>query len=138
METIYRLAEEEDYPKLIDKYDAEYRFGWPTVVAVRGDEYRGMLGTIEDDDFVVAGPFYADTPMVMIRVATAYENIMKMLNVHKYYFFILKENEHWLKQMRKFPAMVERLDMDTEDRVWFEHEIQYPEGVRYQYSMEMH
>ena len=138
MATIYRLAQEAEMPRLLAQYAFDDLPVFPTLVADRDGQFMGVLGTLSEKEFIISGPFYADSPIVMINLLKAYRNTMRLLGVDKYYFFVDKTNERWLKQVRKLKIMVERVDLETEDLVWFETYIDYPYGVRYKFPREVH
>lgn len=135
--TNYRLAKGEDIPKLVDQYALEFPLEFPTVVADHDGEFRGMLGTT-DDEFLISGPFYADSPMVMIKLLKAYRNVMRLLGVESYYFSVEKTNKDWLAQVRRLSMMKEREEFETDELIWFETSIDYPYGIKYKFPKEVH
>lgn len=136
--TNYRLANDDEMPKIYEAYDITNPMGWPVVIAEDKGKIKGVLGTLDDEDFIISGPFFAENGIVMIRLVKAYRNVMRLLGANKYYFFVEKSNERWLKQVRRLKMMVEREDMEQEDLVWFETYIDYPYGIKYQFPSEVH
>ena len=62
-------------------------FGFPTVVAERGGKVIGFVATRPDERAVIAGPLVIEggpNPFVFLRLAEAYENVLRAAGVKAY------------------------------------------------------
>lgn len=63
-------------------------FGFPTIVAERDGKVIGFVATKPDDRAVIAGPLVIEgekgNPFVFLRLAEAYENVMRLVGVKVY------------------------------------------------------
>lgn len=67
--------------------------GWPTVVAEENGEVVGFVGTYPREDALVAGPLVikgSKRPWVFLRLAEAYEVILRTAGVKLYFHTIDK------------------------------------------------
>ena len=98
-ETTYRLWKDTDRAALWELGVEETEF--PTVVAERDGEIIGCLATQEEPSCVVAGPLVVKDGRLKaicgIRLAEAYENVLRAAGVTTYYFCIDREHEAWIK-----------------------------------------
>lgn len=70
---------------------------YPTIMAYRGEELVGVLGTKPSDQAVICGPLYVKTPapvgaFVAERLINVYEGMLSALGVQSYVFYIDKKN----------------------------------------------
>ena len=78
--------------------------GWPTVVAERDGEVIGFCSTIPANDAIWAGPLVIEggrNPFVFIRLAEAYENVMRAAGVKVFLHGIRKDNMRHVVMMEK-------------------------------------
>ena len=110
MKTSYRIAEQKDYKvchKLLrESVLPDCPLHWPTVVAERDGKILGFLSTQTNQGFIEAGPLVVSDEIsvkafIALRLAEAYENILKLSGIHTYYFGIEKEREEWIEVIKK-------------------------------------
>ncbi len=122
---IYRLAEKDEIPEVIDLWEQPIRIGWPVVVAVDDGKIVGYLATQDRDDAVVAGPIFMKPEhqgIPTLRMIEAYENLLSCLKIQKYLFFVDKEETPtWLDIVKRSGAY--RMIDDTTHNVWFERTL---------------
>jgi hypothetical protein len=122
-ETTYRLSTDTDRPALWELGVEETAF--PTVVAERGGEIIGCLATQEESSAVVAGPLVVKDgrlkAIAAIRLAEAYENVLRLVGVNGYYFCIDIEHEGWVKSAMRMGTF--KLHSDEGHQLVFWREI---------------
>ena len=96
METKYRLLLSDD--PLLDKLDEYFEqkglevnavIGWPSIVALRGDEIVGVIATQFNRKMVICGPIHSNSPKVAIKLLCLYEDYLTGVGVTCYWFSIL-------------------------------------------------
>lgn len=75
-------------------------FGFPTVYAVRDNAIMGFLGTLRAKGQIVAGPLVTDPTLkkpvfITLRLAEAYEQILRQAGVTSYRLGIAKDRPEW-------------------------------------------
>lgn len=128
-ETIYRLAySSKDYQRchalVRVQGEEDFPFSWPTIMALRGDVLRGILGTVPSEHAVVAGPLVV-TParplITIIRLIEAYELVLWKAGVRSYYFRVLMpQGKPWLALLDK-AGLMPYAQEDT--GVWFRRQM---------------
>ncbi|MCI0527790.1 MAG: hypothetical protein L0Y56_10155 [Nitrospira sp.] len=71
---------------------------YPTLMAYRHGKLVGVLGTRPSDKAVISGPLYVNVPapqgaFVALRLAEAYEGILRTLGITMYVFSVDKRNK---------------------------------------------
>lgn len=84
----------------------EVAFGYPTVLAVRGEALVGFLGTLKAKKAIVAGPLVVDPTLkrpvlTMLRLVEAYEEVLRASGVSSYVFGIDSDNLAWREIVHK-------------------------------------
>lgn len=108
MPTIYRLArpggEYNTLYKLMEREGlARSKLGWPTVVAERDGEIIGFLSTHTDGDLILAGPLVirgGRNPFTFVRLAEAYENMLRLASIRLYFFNVEKSNSAQVERVK--------------------------------------
>src|ERR671914_1764118 len=111
-ETHYRLAHSpRDYARchaLLRQHGPVVKLGWPTVLAERRGEVLGFVSTRPDQRVIVAGPLVVNgTPrpgIVVMRLADAYDRVMRKAGVTSYLFHVEPGNARWLEMLRDLGA----------------------------------
>lgn len=95
---LYALAKRAGYrPRIGD-------FQFPTVVAERAGKVIGFVATQPGQEAVVAGPLVIDggpNPFVFLRLADAYENVLRQAGVKVFLHTIDKERPEHVKMMER-------------------------------------
>lgn len=79
-------------------------FTFPVVVAVRDGEIIGFVATQPRDDAIVAGPLVIEggpNPFIFLRLAEAYENVLRAAGVKVYLHTIDKGREKHVEMMER-------------------------------------
>jgi hypothetical protein len=129
---IYNLvATEEEYRKAYDFLREEEckhkRLSFPTIVKKnREDVIEALIGTIESDKAVIAGPMLVHDKgqrpgFTVIRLIEAYEGVLTSMGISSYIFRVDKEN-------RKFSHNIEMAELvdifaETSKSIWYKKEI---------------
>jgi len=98
--------------------------GWPVVVAEEDGRVIGFLGTYPQEDVLMAGPLVIEGSkrmFVFLRLAEAYENVLRAAGVTQYLFTVEKSNEKHLKRIEGFEGVTKV--RETDDRVSFVRKI---------------
>lgn len=120
-ETTYSIPLPQDVEDARLKYSLP-EFSEPAVVAKRGGEIVGVIGSHYMGDMHIAGPFVADSPLIALRLSLLYEEILRQCGASKYVFSVKKDNP-WIR-------IVERLNFtpikDDGVSVWFKRDLLWP------------
>lgn len=126
--TFYRLADSFDIPACNELMETNFGQSWPlgfpTVVAVREGEIIGMLSTNPECTWaLMAGPLALKRPsfVTVMRLAEAYEVVLRKMGVTRYCFFISAWNQHWLKQASTVATQIRSNDKN----LFFERLLPY-------------
>jgi hypothetical protein len=107
-DTTYRLAHApRDYARchtLMREEGPPVKLGWPTVLAERDGKVIGFVSTQPRRDALVAGPLVLNgTPrpgIVVMRLAEAYDLVMRKAGVTSYLFHVDTDNAKWLEILK--------------------------------------
>lgn len=131
--TSYRLADNpRDYAAchaiMRENGSRDWDLHWPTVVAVRDREVIGFLSSNKVDWCVMAGPLEMKNPSAItaLRLAEAYENVMRWLGVERYCFFIARSNQRWLDSAFRLGFIPIRAN---DENVFFERILSYEQRL---------
>lgn len=127
-DTDYHLAKNpREYRRcrtLLSKEGISQTLSYPTVFAERGGEVIGVLGTIPNNDMIVAGPLVirteGNTAILALRLIEAYELVLKSSGVKFYNFGIETTQETWISAAVRAGA-VKRTEVDG--TVWFQKDV---------------
>lgn len=121
MTTIYKIAEDQDFARILSAFELTERLASPTVFAEKDGKIIGFLSTHDNPRSVVAGPFVAKSSVVALRLVQIYEAILNTLGVGVFWFHVERGNDYYLK-------IVERIggyEMIEEDErgFWFRRRL---------------
>jgi hypothetical protein len=103
MNTTYRIALEDDWPRLSEYDPRGHEFGFPTVLAERDNAIVGLMASRPGRrDQIECHAIKANTSFVALRLMEAYESILRAFEIPGYCFTVEKEE-------RVFWAAIERL-----------------------------
>lgn len=100
-------------------------FGFPTVYALRGNAIVAFLGTLKTKGQVICGPLVTDPTLkkpifVALRLAEAYEQVLRQAGVTSYRLGVAKDRPEW-------SAAVHRAGFQpyatTETDTWYERTL---------------
>lgn len=101
----------------------EQRLSWPVVVAERNDKLIGFLGTWDTANAIIAGPTVIDggrNMVVYLRLAEAYDNVMRLARISSYVFTVAKSNSAHVERVKR--VGIKQIGEDAE-QVWFKREL---------------
>jgi len=128
--TDYKLAKSgHDYASchsFLRRFDQQTpHLTFPTVMAERGNELIGVLGTKKSRKAVVAGPLYVEVPgnyaFVTLRLIEAYENILRHLGIRTFLFSIWQHQPTWVKMVTDLGCIP--YENGADGKVWFKREL---------------
>lgn len=99
---------------------------FPSVVARRGREVIGVIGTTPTDSGIVAGPIHVkvngNQAFVLKSLITSYENVLKRTGVTMYNF-CTDEDTGWAKIWSRTPEICTKISEEESGRVWFRRKL---------------
>lgn len=120
MTTIYKIADHQDFGRILSTFELTERLSHPTVFAEKDGEIIGFLSTHDNPRSVVAGPFVSKSQVVAVRLGQIYEAILKTLGIGVFWFHVERDNHRYLNLLKKIGY-----EMIEEDKTgfWFRRRL---------------
>lgn len=126
--TEIRIAETDaDYELVASRSGVEPEdLMFPTLIAYRGEDFVGSLGTRNRDDMVIAGPLYIAENIphkghLASRLIDAYDRVMVRLGIVSYFFHVAAQNQAMMRSVERLQFA--RVD-DDDEGIWYRRELQ--------------
>ena len=121
----YRLANE-----FLKRNNVLYcgTLSFPTILAKRGPEIVGVMGTNPTDKAVIAEPIFAhirgaNPSFILMNLVKAYEGVLTTAGI-KRYLFCFEKGDKWIAIIDKLSPEYERLGIDdTNGDIWYRRDL---------------
>ncbi len=106
------------------------KLSFPTIIARRGPEVIGVMGTHPTRNYILVEPIFANVQennqsFVVMRLVQVYEGVLQIAGVSRYRFRFEQDDTKWISIIRKLSDQYRELGVldDTQD-IWFERVLQ--------------
>jgi hypothetical protein len=116
--TVYSTVTDQDINLIRVVYGLP-EFSRPAVVAKRGGEIVGVIGSHYPDGLHVAGPFVADSSVIALRLSLLYEELLRQAGMETYVFSVKTDNP-WIRIVRRMNF----IRLSDDGRIaWFKRDL---------------
>jgi len=125
---IYSSEDKKEVESFLNKAGIEFDdLKFPSVVARRGREVIGVIGTVPSDRAVIAGPIHVEVngnqSFVLKNLITAYERILQRAGVTVYNFSLKEDNKKFLDTLERLPGLTSKNGDVKDGVIWFKRQL---------------